>query len=231
MRFSFENGGRTECRTAEALADYMEEFVTCTPKLPMSLQPGRVEIFDSGDMRVNFSVYFNSEGEIFREAKHLRVQIIKAISIDGDERQELRKLAFSYWAEAEALYLSRTVEPNDEVRVAMVGGSAPRVAGRKELERDMRNLMPFVKDPKYSSVADNLKNWEIYVYDEAKKERGPLVLTSAEVQKLIWSYCQRTPTQRAALVSEILVSEILARAEAALIAPPNTAKGKTGQRL
>lgn len=113
MRFVFENGGRSGCQSAEALADYMEEFVRFTPQQPMSIQPGRIEIFDAGRLMVDFSPGRNGPGETFREAGRVRLQILKAVQAadtEGERRAALRKLAASYWAEGEALELSRATE-------------------------------------------------------------------------------------------------------------------------
>ena len=107
MRLFFSKGGRTGCLTCEALADYMETLPYTYPD-----EDDR-DVFGThlvGEMFIDFSPDENGKGELFRSDDKFLCDMFDACKIDDFgvlNREGVRNLAASYWAEAEAIELAR----------------------------------------------------------------------------------------------------------------------------
>lgn len=107
MRFIFSNGGQTGCLTCKALADYMEKLPYTYP------DEDDCNVFGThlvGEMFIDFSPDKNGKGKLFRSYDKFLCDMFDACKIDDFgvlNREGVRDLAASYWAEAEAIELAR----------------------------------------------------------------------------------------------------------------------------
>lgn len=102
MRFIFEESGRTGCKSMEALADFMDSWVTFT-KATSLIEPNQISLENRGNMMVDFSPTQSAPGEFFKDYKTIYMQWIRA----GASVEAMRNVAKQYWAEGEAIELSR----------------------------------------------------------------------------------------------------------------------------
>lgn len=107
MRFFFTKGGRSGCWDLEALADYMDTWTTSTIQ-PNTFGQKKIEIADWGDMWVDFSPTRSGLGELFKTRRRMVADFLNA--------EEMRDLAARYWAEGEALIMSRATAANAKPR-------------------------------------------------------------------------------------------------------------------
>jgi len=95
-------------------ADLIQRSLTFAFNGPVgAFGQGSIQIVDAGRLLIDFSESGDGPGEVFRESRKVYVQIIAAIT-GLDEPQygdALRRLAYRYWAEGEAMALARIAAP------------------------------------------------------------------------------------------------------------------------
>lgn len=103
MRFYFLDGGRTGLQNLEDLADHMESLVTRSV-IPNSLGQNKISIADRGDMMIDFSPTKSAVGEVFKSYDRM--------FCDFANGKTMRELAAQYWAEGEAIAISKATNPS-----------------------------------------------------------------------------------------------------------------------
>lgn len=98
MRFFFTKGGRSGCWDLEALADYMDTWITSRVQ-PNTFGQKEITIADWGDMWVDFSPTKSGPGQLFKTRRRIVADFLNG--------EEMRALAARYWAEGEAIIIGQ----------------------------------------------------------------------------------------------------------------------------